>query len=78
MSFLQEKNQQKTAISCSLRKILPSVPEIVWMVDGEDYETTAYPYESRWMIEEGSHTFQARFPRARVFSDVVSLLVLPY
>jgi penicillin-binding protein 1C len=53
----------------------PAVPEIIWYVDGEEYKRVPYPYETRWSLTEGDHSFQARFPRANVLSKVISVHV---
>ena len=55
--------------------VSPSVPEIVWYVDGEEYRRVAYPYETRWSLSSGEHTFQARFSRSSVASDLVSIRI---
>ena len=59
-------------------RISPTLPEVVWYVDGEEYERVEFPYETRWPLEEGSHTFQVRFPRAKVQSELVSIVVSAY
>jgi penicillin-binding protein 1C len=56
-------------------RISPVLPEVVWYVDGEEYERVEFPYETRWPLQEGTHTFQVRFPRARVASEPVSIVV---
>ncbi len=58
--------------------VLPVIIEITWIVDGVEYETVEYPYETRWPLDEGVHTFQAKFTRANVFSEVVSIIVSDY
>jgi hypothetical protein len=59
-------------------EIVPTVPEIAWYVDGEEFEKVSYPYETRWPLSEGLHTFQARFVNANVASEVVTITVSPY
>ncbi len=61
-----------------LAEVEPSVPSIVWFVDGEQYRQTDYPYQTRWRLEEGTHTFQAKFLRANIFSEIVSVRVSAY
>lgn len=53
----------------------PVVPEVVWYVDGEPFRSAAYPYTVRWPLRPGVHRFQARFPRAMVFSETVEIRV---
>ncbi|RPJ07243.1 MAG: hypothetical protein EHM28_07805, partial [Spirochaetaceae bacterium] len=65
--------------SISLRaEVNPYVPEVIWYVDGEEYTHTGYPYETRWNLVEGEHSFQVRFPRAAVRSNVVTVRVGRY
>jgi penicillin-binding protein 1C len=59
-------------------EVSPAVAEVVWIVDGREYERVSYPYETRWSLEEGRHTFQARFPKANVMSEVISVDVSSY
>jgi hypothetical protein len=59
-------------------EVTPAVAEVVWYVDGREYERVCYPYETRWQLAEGRHTFQARFPHASVVSQVVTIEVEEY
>lgn len=59
-------------------EVTPSIPSIVWYIDGEVAEASEYPYETRWRLEEGVHTFQAKFARANVYSDTVHVTVSAY
>ncbi|MCP4213551.1 MAG: hypothetical protein GY765_02790 [bacterium] len=59
-------------------KVTPAVSNIIWIVDGKEKKPTAYPYVYRWPLEPGEHTFQARFPRANVRSEVVTVSVTEY
>lgn len=56
----------------------PSVPSIEWYVNGELFKPSEYPYEARWPLEAGSHIFQAKFPRANIFSPKVYVTVNAY
>ncbi len=58
--------------------VLPVIKEITWYVDGAEYQTVEYPYETRWALEVGMHTFQSKFTRANVFSEIVSITVSNY
>src|SRR5262249_40447038 len=40
----------------------PPVDQVVWYVDGAPYEVAAPPYEVRWPLVHGQHTFEARLP----------------
>ena len=55
--------------------VAPNVPEVVWYVDGEPFRRATYPYEARWLLEPGTHRFQARFPNAAVASQTVTITV---
>jgi hypothetical protein len=59
-------------------EVVPAVSEVVWLVDGEEFERVSYPYEIRWSLEEGEHTFQVRFPNAGVSSEVISIHITPF
>jgi penicillin-binding protein 1C len=65
--------------SIALRaEVVPFVPEVIWYVDGREYERVAYPYETRWNLKAGLHSFQVRFPNAHIESQVVSIKVEAY
>jgi penicillin-binding protein 1C len=55
--------------------VSPAVPEIVWYVDGREFARVGFPYEARWPVVPGSHSIQARFPRAFVESRTVTVKV---
>ena len=38
----------------------PPVPQVVWYVDGEPVATVHAPYELRWPVQAGEHTFEVR------------------
>jgi penicillin-binding protein 1C len=53
----------------------PEVPEVVWFVDGEPWKVVGPPYEARWPVMSGEHSFEAGLPwrperseRARVLA----------
>jgi len=61
----------------SLRaKVSPQVPQVIWSVNGRELEPTSYPYELRWPLHKGSHTFRVRFARAEIWSAPVTVQVL--
>ncbi len=51
--------------------VSPSVPQIVWYVDGEPYRLADYPYTIRWPLKSGRHRFEARLPATDSISKVV-------
>ena len=51
------------------------VEQVLWYVDDRPYQTTAYPYTLRWLLEPGEHRFQAELPYYGVRSEVVRVLV---
>ena len=64
--------------SIALRaNVTPTVPEIVWYVDGEPFQKVSYPYTTRWHLCAGSHAVQARFPHADVQSGIITITVAP-
>ncbi|MDJ0841473.1 MAG: transglycosylase domain-containing protein [Acidobacteriota bacterium] len=58
-------------------EVAPNVPEVVWYVDGKPFRRVGYPYEVRWPMEPGTHTFQVRFPNAAVTSKTVTVAIQP-
>lgn len=61
-----------------LRAIVdPPVAEIVWLVNGEPFQSVGYPYEVRWPLKQGTHHFQIKLPRANIQSDIVSIQIAP-
>ena len=64
--------------SIALRaNVTPTVPEIIWYVDGEPFQKVSYPYTTRWHLRAGSHVLQARFPHADVQSGLITITVAP-
>lgn len=60
----------------ALRAVVePTVPEVIWFVDGQPYRRATYPYELRWPMVEGTHTFRVRFPNAEVASEAVTVTI---
>lgn len=56
-------------------EVIPAVNLIWWYVNGEPFAAVGYPYEARWPVLEGQHSFQIRFPDAEVRSDVITITV---
>lgn len=51
----------------------PPVSQVVWYVDGKPWKVTSHPYEARWPLALGEHTFQARLPYQDAASAVVKV-----
>jgi penicillin-binding protein 1C len=45
-----------------LVSVAPAVDQIVWYVDGEPFTVVGPPYEARWPVQPGLHTFEAGVP----------------
>ncbi len=77
--FLLDPDLPREFQTIALRAIItPAVPEVVWYVDGTEYRRVPFPYETRWELKEGTHTIQARFPKAYVASPPVTIRVEKY
>ena len=64
--------------SIALRvSVTPTVPEIIWYVDGEPFQKVPYPYTARWHLRAGSHALQARFPYADIQSEIITITIAP-
>ncbi|RPI25504.1 MAG: glycosyl transferase [Acidobacteria bacterium] len=53
----------------------PSVPQVLWYVDGEAFQVADYPYTARWPVQPGEHVFQAQVPLTDVRSGTVRVVV---
>ena len=53
----------------------PAVEQLVWYVDGRPFRTVDAPFETRWPLEPGEHSFQARLPWGDVRSAAVRVRV---
>jgi penicillin-binding protein 1C len=53
----------------------PPVPQVLWYVDGNPFRLVDYPYEARWPLTAGAHTFQVRVPFTRVVSSTARITV---
>jgi penicillin-binding protein 1C len=77
--YILDPETPRTFQSLPLRaEVMPTVPEIVWLVDGKEYRRVCYPYEVRWLLDVGEHTIQARFSNANVTSETVSVTIAAY
>lgn len=59
-------------------EVTPAVSEIIWIVDGKEFARVSYPFETRWLLDVGEHTVQARFKNANVASETVSIVISAY
>lgn len=53
----------------------PPVDQLVWYVDGRPFRTVDSPFELRWPLVPGEHTFQARIPFTAARSRAVTVIV---
>jgi penicillin-binding protein 1C len=53
----------------------PKVDQLVWYVDGRPYRTVDSPFDLRWPLVAGEHTFQAREPFTHARSRAVTVIV---
>jgi penicillin-binding protein 1C len=51
----------------------PPVDQVVWYVDGAPYRVVGAPYEVRWPLSSGLHTFEARLPHRPERSATVTV-----
>jgi penicillin-binding protein 1C len=56
-------------------EVSPSVPEVLWLLDGKPYKLAGYPYTLRWPLQAGDHVIQVSMPLSRVRSAVVHIHV---
>ncbi|MEO7795361.1 MAG: transglycosylase domain-containing protein [Thermoanaerobaculia bacterium] len=53
----------------------PRVGQLVWYVDGRPFRTVDPPFDLRWPLLPGEHTFQARVPFTAARSRAVTVVV---
>jgi penicillin-binding protein 1C len=53
----------------------PPSSQVVWYVDGVPFQVADYPYEARWHLIPGPHTFQVRIPFTSTASSPVHITV---
>ncbi len=53
----------------------PRVDQLVWYVDGRPFRTVDPPFDLRWPLVPGEHTFQARIPFTAARSRAVTVIV---
>ncbi len=53
----------------------PRVDQLVWYVDGRPFRTVDPPFDLRWPLVPGEHTFQARVPFTAARSRAVTVVV---
>jgi penicillin-binding protein 1C len=75
-TFMIDPDTPRALQTLSLRaNVTPTVPEIVWHVDGKPFTSASYPYTVRWPLTAGTHTIQARFAHADIASELVTITV---
>lgn len=55
--------------------VIPNIPEIEWLINGNLFKTSPYPYVLRFPLKVGRYFIQARFPKASVISNAVTIFV---
>jgi hypothetical protein len=53
----------------------PPIAQIVWYVDNEPYRLVDYPYSTRWPLQPGKHSIQARVPMTPEQTEIVTINV---
>ncbi len=53
----------------------PAASQLVWYVDGRPFRTVDPPFDLRWPLVPGEHTFQARIPFTAARSRAVTVIV---
>lgn len=72
--ILMDPDRPAEASSLALRvTVNPPIPRVLWYVDGLPYRLVEYPYEVRWPLQAGRHTFQVEVPGAPVRSRRVTV-----
>lgn len=56
-------------------RVNPRAGEVMWLVDGREYDVAPYPYTTEWPIETGRHTFKAVVPYTTFESRAVEIEV---
>jgi penicillin-binding protein 1C len=74
--LLHDPETPPTLATLALQAVVePPVPQVVWYVDGRPFRVADYPYEVRWPLASGEHTFQVRVPFTAVVSSVSRIIV---
>ncbi len=75
--FLLDPETPRSSQTIGLQaQTIPEIAQVLWKVDGEVFDQTPYPYETRLPLSPGTHTIQAFFPHAHVASNVVTIHVV--
>jgi penicillin-binding protein 1C len=53
----------------------PPSAQVTWYVDGAPFQVVDYPYTTRWLLQPGDHTFQAKVPYTNTASGLVHIHV---
>jgi penicillin-binding protein 1C len=51
----------------------PPVEQVLWLVDGRPFALVGPPYEARWPLSPGEHTFQVQLPYRPEHSETVRI-----
>ncbi len=64
--FIVEPGYRRGTQSAQLTaEVDPSVPELVWLVDGERVAAVGWPYEASWPLTRGAHRVEAAWGAQR-------------
>jgi penicillin-binding protein 1C len=53
--------------------VAPPVEQVLWLVDGRPFALVGPPYEVRWPLTPGEHTFQAQLPYRPEHTETVHI-----
>jgi hypothetical protein len=57
--YLLEPGYDRVTQSLQLRgEVHPALPEIGWLVDGQQFAIVGWPYEATWQLTPGRHRLQ--------------------
>lgn len=74
--LLHDPETPSTLGTLALRAVVePPAPQLTWFVDGMPFKVVDYPYEARWPLASGEHTFQVRVPFTKIVSSPVRIIV---
>ena len=74
--FVIDPDIPRSFQSIALRAtVQPRIRELVWMVNGEEYERVGFPYRTRLSLEPGEYEIYASFGEAFVRSPAVRIRV---
>lgn len=72
LRVLRDPETPEGQATLALRAVVePSVPQIVWYVDGRPFLVADHPYTARWPLTPGDHVIEARLPNVETRSGRV-------